>query len=245
MSAAIHNVAATPRTTRERALRAASATAARSPRSRTARAWRRRCPSRSRPKDIIAVLKSERGQNTVIQMKVDGGKDLLVMIKDYTLPPGRAHARARRLRRGEARSAVDVDIPLVATGKPRRRQRRHPPPGLPHGAGALPAGPHPAQDRGRRHGTSTSTSRIATKAPHAPRGRRGPPPAEQTVIAVVAPEKDRTEEEAAAAAPAAAAAAPAAAGAAAAGGKAPAAGAAAAGAKDAKKDDKKDDKKKK
>jgi len=38
------------------------------------------------PKDVVTILKSERGKNTVIQMQI-GGKDLNVMIKDFALHP--------------------------------------------------------------------------------------------------------------------------------------------------------------
>src|SRR5207302_646569 len=38
------------------------------------------------PKEVLGVLKSERGQNTVISLKVDA-RDLLVMIKDYSYHP--------------------------------------------------------------------------------------------------------------------------------------------------------------
>ena len=39
------------------------------------------------PKDVLAVLKSERGQNTVLQMKIGGSKDILAMIKSYSYHP--------------------------------------------------------------------------------------------------------------------------------------------------------------
>ena len=38
------------------------------------------------PKEVLVVLKSERGQNSVLAMKIDT-KDILVMIKDYSYHP--------------------------------------------------------------------------------------------------------------------------------------------------------------
>ena len=43
-------------------------------------------PITVQPKEIVGVLKSERGQNSVLKMKVDA-KDLLVMIKAFTYHP--------------------------------------------------------------------------------------------------------------------------------------------------------------
>src|SRR3954447_18401167 len=38
------------------------------------------------PKEILGILKSERGKNSVIQLKMDA-KDILVMIRDYSYHP--------------------------------------------------------------------------------------------------------------------------------------------------------------
>jgi large subunit ribosomal protein L25 len=180
------------------------------------------------PKEILTVLKSERGQNTVLQMKVEGGKDMLVMIKSYSYHPVSRSLEHIDFVEVKLDRPVDVDVPLVANGKAvgvtnggilRQVYRTLPVRCLPDriplklecDVTPLALGEH-----------------IATKDVALPEGVEIRLPAEQTLVAVVAPEKDRTEEAAPAAG--AAAAAPAAAG-----GKAPAAAAKAEPAKDAKK----------
>ncbi len=103
------------------------------------------------PKDVVTILKSERGKNTVIQMKL-GGKDLNVMIKDYTVHPVDRALRHVDFVEVKLDKPVDVEIPLIATGKPV---------GVTNGGilrqvyRTLPvrclAGRHSAQGRGRRH----------------------------------------------------------------------------------------------
>jgi len=193
------------------------------------------------PKDILTVLKSERGQNTVLQMKVDGTKDMLVMIKTYAYHPVTRVLEHVDFVEVKLDRPVHVDIPLITTGKP---------------VGVVQGGI--VRQVYRTVPVRCLPDRIPLKieidishlemgsAFHAkdlplPEGVEVRLPGEQTVVSIVAPEKDRSEEAAAAAAPAAAPAAGAAA-AAAAGGKAPAAAAGgkaaaatAAPAKDAKK----------
>jgi large subunit ribosomal protein L25 len=186
------------------------------------------------PKDVITVLKSERGQNTVLQMKVNGGSELLVMIKDYTYHPVTRSLEHVDFVEVKLDRPVDVDVPLVAHGKAvgvtlggllRQVYRTIPVRCVPD---RIPL----------QIDTDVTELKlgdaIATKDLKLPEGVEVRLPAEQTLVAVVAPEKDRSEEAAAApgaAAPGAAAAAPAA------GGKAPAA--AAGDKKDAGKDAKK------
>lgn len=184
------------------------------------------------PKEILTLLKSERGQNNVIQMKVGGKDEKLVMIRDYSYHPltrDLEHVDFVEVRLDEE---VTVHVPLLVGGKAagvvaggilRQVFRTLPVRCLPDriplkievDVTPLNLGEH----------ISTQDLKLAE-------GVRVLLPAEQTLVAVVAPEKDRSEEAAApgapaAGAPAAGAAAPAA------GGKAPAA--AAAPAKDAKK----------
>lgn len=198
------------------------------------------------PKDVLTVLKSERGQNTVLQMKVDGAKDLLVMIKHFTYHPVTRSLEHVDFVEVKLDRPVDVEIPLIPIGKAvgvtnggvlRQVYRMLPIRCLP--------------DRIPLKVEATVTDLELGDAIHAkdvklPEGVEVRLPPEQTVISVAAPEKDRSAEEAAAAAPGAAvpgapgaapaagaAAAPGAAGAAAPGGKAPAGAAPAAAAKDA------------
>ncbi len=191
------------------------------------------------PKDVVTILKSERGKNTVIQMKV-GEKDLTVMIKDFAVHPVDRALRHVDFVEVKLDKPVDVEIPLIATGKPvgvtnggilRIVYRMLPIRCLP---GVIPL----KVEADVTHLDLGNV--IQTKELKLPEGVTARVPPEQTLIAVVTPEKEKVEEEAAAVpgapgAPGApAAGAPGAPGAPAAG-AAPGAGAAAAPAKDEKK----------
>lgn len=198
------------------------------------------------PKDVLAILKSERGKNNVIKMKVGEKPEFLVMIKDYSYHPVKRDLEHVDFVEVKLDQQVEVDLPLVATGKPvglteggliRQVYRTVPIKCLPD---RIPV--KVEIDISHLH----LGEHIATQDLKLPEGVVIRLPAEQTLVAIVAPEKDRSAEEAAAApgapgaAPAAGAAAPAAGAAApaAAGGKDAKAGAPAAGAapaKDAKK----------
>lgn len=186
------------------------------------------------PKDIVTVLKSERGQNTVLKVGVEGGSELLVMIKEYTYHPVTRSLEHVDFVEVKLDQPVDVDVPLVTYGKAagvtvggilRQVYRTIPVRVLPDQIPLKIETDVSALNLG---------DAIATKDLQLPAGVSVRLPAEQTLVAVVAPEKDRTED--AAAVPGAAVAAGAAP--AAAGGKAPAA-AAAGDKKDAAKDAKK------
>jgi large subunit ribosomal protein L25 len=238
MSAAMHSVTAKPRTVSGKS----AAKRLRSEGQVPAVAYGKDLAATSlsvTPKDIVAIIKSERGQNTVLQMKVDGGKDLLVMIKSYTYHPVSRSLEHVDFVEVKLDRPVDVNVPLLVHGKAvgvvgggllRQVYRTVPIRCLPD---RIPL----KLDTDVTH--LELGDAIATKDLKLPEGVEVRLPAEQTLVAVVAPEKDRTEE--AAPAPGAAAAAPAAAGAA--GAKAPAAGAAPAAAGD-KKEPAKDAKKK-
>lgn len=244
MSAAMHNVAATTRTSRGKGAARRLRSSGQIPAVAYGKGLAQALPLAVTPKDIITVLKSERGQNTVLSMNIAGEKDLLVLIKSYSLHPVLRTLEHVDFVEVKLDRPVDVDIPLVATGKPiglanggiiRQVYRTIPVRCLPDRI--------PLKIEVDISGLDIHESLHASALPVAEgvEVRLAP---EQTVIAIVAPEKDRTEEEAAAV-PGAAAGAPAAAGAApAAGGKAPAAAAAGAKPAEAKKDDKKDAKKK-
>jgi large subunit ribosomal protein L25 len=242
MSAAMHNVAASPRTTRGKGAARRLRNAGQIPAVAYGKGLAQALSLSVMPKDMISVLKSERGQNTVLSMKVDGASELLVMIKSFTLHPVLRTLEHVDFVEVKLDKAVDVEIPLVALGKPiglanggliRQVYRTVPVRCLPD---RIPLKIEVDISHLDIHES------LPTKALTLPEGVEVRLAPEQTVIAIVAPDKDRAEEEAAAAA-ALPGAAPAA-GAAAAAGKAPAAGApAAAAGKDAPKA--KDDKKKK
>jgi large subunit ribosomal protein L25 len=180
------------------------------------------------PKDILGILTSEHGKNSVIQLSVAGAKNLLVMIREYTYHPVTRALSHVDFVEVKLDQPVDVNVPLFGLGKavgltqggivrvvyrtvPVRCLPDRIPVKLEVDISHLEMGEH----------VSTSDLKLAD-------GVTVRLPAEQTLIAVVAPEKERaedTDEAAAAAALAAGGGAAAAAGAAA---GAPAAGGAAA-----------------
>ncbi|WP_394849291.1 50S ribosomal protein L25 [Pendulispora brunnea] len=185
------------------------------------------------PKEVINILKSEHGKNTVIRVQV-AGSERLVMIRDYSYHPVRRDLEHVDFVEVKLDEEIDVDIPLFTTGKAE---------GVVKGGilrqvyRTLPVRCRPDRIPLKIEVDVTSlelNGHISTQQLQLAEGVSVRLPAEQTLVSVVAPEKDRSAEEAAAAAPGAAGAAPAAA----AGGKAaPAAkdAKAAAPAKDAKK----------
>jgi large subunit ribosomal protein L25 len=191
------------------------------------------------PKDVAEILRSELGQNTVIQLEM-GGKKLLAMIREFTVHPVKRELEHIDFIEVKLDKPVDVNVPLIAVGKP---------PGVVAGGvlrivhRALPVRCLPDRIPVK---IETDVSHlelgqhVATQELKLPEGVTVRLPPEQTLVAVVAPEKEEVEE-VAAAAPGAAAAAPGAApaagapGAPAAGAAAPAAAAEAAPAKEEKK----------
>jgi large subunit ribosomal protein L25 len=70
------------------------------------------------PKDILSILKSERGRNSVIQMEVAAGEKLLVMIRDYSYHPVLRALEHVDFIQVKLDKPVDVEVPLVPLGKP-------------------------------------------------------------------------------------------------------------------------------
>jgi large subunit ribosomal protein L25 len=118
MSAAMHNVAANPRTTRGKGAARRLRNGGQIPAVAYGKGLAQAMPLSVTPKDIITVLKSERGQNTVLSMKVEGGTDLLVMIKSFTLHPVARTLEHVDFVEVKLDKQVDVEIPLIALGKP-------------------------------------------------------------------------------------------------------------------------------
>ncbi|APS00312.1 50S ribosomal protein L25 [Pajaroellobacter abortibovis] len=69
------------------------------------------------PKDMLHILKSERGMNTVIRLLLEGAEELIVMIRDYSYHPVSRmleHVDFVQVRLDEP---VDVELPLIPVGK--------------------------------------------------------------------------------------------------------------------------------
>jgi len=182
------------------------------------------------PKQVTAILRSELGKNTVIELALDG-KKLVAMIKDFALHPVARSLEHIDFVEVKLDRPVDVEVPLIPIGK-----------AVGVAAGGvlrvvyrlLPVRCLPQQIPLKIEADVTSLElgqHIASKDLKLPDGLSVRVPATQTLIAVVAPEKEVEEVAPAAAAVGAAA------------GAAPGAGAAAP-TPEAKKDEKKDEKKK-
>jgi large subunit ribosomal protein L25 len=188
------------------------------------------------PKEVAVILKSERGQNTVVELEL-GDKKFLAMIRDFVLHPVKRHIEHVDFIEVKLDKPVDVNVPLFTTGKavgvtaggvlrivyrtvPVRCLPDRIPVKLEADVTHLELGMH-----------------VSTQELKLPEGVSVRLPPEQTLVAVVAPEKEEVVE----ALPGAPGTAPAA-GAAAAGAAAPAAGGAAPAAEAAPA---KDEKKKK
>jgi large subunit ribosomal protein L25 len=179
------------------------------------------------PKEVVGILTSEHGRNSVIRLGLSGAQDLLVMIRDYSYHPVTRTLEHVDFVQVTLDQPVDVDVPLIGLGKaagltqggivrvvyrtvPVRCLPDRIPVKIEVEISHLALGEH----------VSTADLKLGE-------GIAVRLPAEQTLIAVVTPEKERAEDTASTAAPGAAAGAPAA------GAAAPAAGAAAPAAKTA------------
>jgi large subunit ribosomal protein L25 len=194
------------------------------------------------PKEVLGILKSVQGQNSVIKLALAGegaakAKDILVMIREYTYHPVKRSLEHVDFVEVKLDQPVDVAIPLIATGKAA---------GIVMGGivrqvyRTLPVRCLPDRIPVKLEIDITHlklNEHVSTKDLTLIEGVTVRLPPDQTLVAVVAPEKDRSEDVAptGAAPGAAAAAAPAAGKAAAAAPAKDAKAAAAPAAKDAKK----------
>lgn len=192
------------------------------------------------PKALIQVLSSPHGRNSVIELDVEGGEKLTVMVRDYAYHPITRELVHADFMQVKLDRPVDVEVPFHCTGKPKgvvvggilqQIFRKLPVRALPE---KIPVSLE-ADVSDLDMGQAFKASQLKL-----PEGVKVRLPDDQTIAVVAAPEKI-TEEAAAPGAPGAAAApgAPAAAAPAAAGGKAPAAAPAKAAAAPAKADKKK------
>src|SRR5437016_3877465 len=69
------------------------------------------------PKDVTAVLATERGRNSVIELSIGSEKKLTVLLADFQYHPvtrSLLHADFREIKEDEP---IDVDVPFEAIGK--------------------------------------------------------------------------------------------------------------------------------
>jgi large subunit ribosomal protein L25 len=69
------------------------------------------------PKDIVTVLKSEKGQNTVLDMQLEGAGKMLVMIKDYAYHPLTRNLQHVDFVQVALDQKIQIEVPVVVTGK--------------------------------------------------------------------------------------------------------------------------------
>jgi large subunit ribosomal protein L25 len=146
------------------------------------------------PKEVINILKSEHGQNTVIKFVADGKSESTVMIREYSYHPLTRKLEHVDFVQVQLDEPVDVEVPFFAVGKAvgltqggmlRQVYRTLPVRCLP---GRIPAKievdiSHLAL--GEHTSTKDLTLPEGVAVLYAP---------ERTLVAIVAPEKDRTEE---------------------------------------------------
>lgn len=68
------------------------------------------------------ILQSERGQNSIIHLDVEGGSTVEVMLKDYTVHPLTRKLIHADFQRVDPTRPVQVEIPFVTVGKSRGEQ---------------------------------------------------------------------------------------------------------------------------
>jgi large subunit ribosomal protein L25 len=198
------------------------------------------------PKGLLQVLQSDHGQNSVVELAVEGGETLTVMVRDYAYHPLTRELIHADFVAVKLDQPVDVDVPFRCTGKAKglitggilqQIFRKIPVRSLPEKIPAFIEIDVTELDMGDslKAGVITMPEGVTIRLGE-----------DQTVVVVNAPEKPSAEEEAAAAKPGAAVAAGAAAAPAGAAAAAPAAPAAAPakGGKDEKGKGGKDEKKK-
>jgi large subunit ribosomal protein L25 len=70
------------------------------------------------PKEVVGILTSEHGKNSVIRLGLAGASDLLVMIRDYSYHPVTRALEHVDFVQVKLDQPVDVDVPLIGLGKP-------------------------------------------------------------------------------------------------------------------------------
>ncbi len=188
------------------------------------------------PKEVAAILKSEHGKNTVLELQLDG-KAVLAMIRDFTLHPVARDLQHVDFVEVRLDRLVDVEVPLVPLGKAvgvtKGGVLR-----LVHRLLPIRCLPDRIPIKIETEVTHLELGQhIATQDLKLPEGVTVRLAAEQTLVAVVAPEKE-VEEAAPAVGVAAVPGAPGT------GAAAPAAAGTAAAVPETKKEEKKEDKKK-
>src|SRR5580698_10436912 len=146
------------------------------------------------PKSLLGVLTSALGQNSVLELDVEGGEKLTVMVRDYSYHPISRELTHADFVQVKLDQPVDVEVPFVCTGKSKgvvgggilqQIYRRIPVRALP----ALIPVSIEVDITELDVGDSIKATQI-----HTPEGVKLRVPEDQTVVVVNAPEKVVEEE---------------------------------------------------
>ncbi|MEI7891985.1 MAG: 50S ribosomal protein L25 [Myxococcales bacterium] len=144
------------------------------------------------PKEVLAIIKSEHGRNSVIDFDM-GGTKILVMIREFQIHPTQRSLEHVDFIEVKLDKPVDVEIPLVTTGKAA---------GVAQGGvlrqvfRTLPARCLPNRIPAKLEIEISHLNlgeHVSTKDLKLEEGVTVRLPQDQTLVAVVAPEKERVE----------------------------------------------------
>lgn len=145
------------------------------------------------PKEVLGVLKSEHGQNSVLEMKLEGA-NFLAMIKEYSYHPVTRKLLHVDFVEVKENEPVSVEVPLIVSGKAagvaaggvlRQVYRTVPVSAKP---GSIPlAINHDITELALGESLPAGSLQL-------PEGVKVLLPTDLTVVTIVAPEKDRNEE---------------------------------------------------
>jgi large subunit ribosomal protein L25 len=71
------------------------------------------------PRALLKILHSESGANTLIALKLDGGADTRVLVKDFQLDPITHHVLHADFYRVAMDKVIEVTIPVIVKGEPK------------------------------------------------------------------------------------------------------------------------------
>src|SRR6185369_15803844 len=146
------------------------------------------------PKGLSEILKSAHGQNTVVELGIDGQKKITALLRDYALHPVTRELLHADFVEIKLDKPVDVEVPFLCKGKAagvvlggilRQVYRKLPIRALPEQIPALNEHDVTALNLG---------DHVKTSDLSLPPGVTVRLPADQTVAGVVAPEKEKPED---------------------------------------------------
>src|SRR5580704_5744143 len=69
------------------------------------------------PKALLGVLSSPHGKNSVVELDVQGGEKLTVMVRDYSYHPLTRELQHADFLQIKLDQPIDVEVPFICTGK--------------------------------------------------------------------------------------------------------------------------------